>query len=122
MGIEQLGVKVVYNLKDAIKDADVVNILRIQHERQQKGLFPSIREYVNKFGINRDVLKYAKKDLIIMHPGPINRGVELTPEVADGPISVILEQVTNGIAVRMAVLYLIAQKKPISEMQKEVEK
>lgn len=109
--IEKLGVKVTYNLEEAVRNADVVNILRIQHERQQKGLFPSIREYVNRFGINRDVLKCAKKDLIIMHPGPINRGVELTPEVADGPYSVILEQVTNGIAVRMAVLYLIAQRR-----------
>ncbi|MCM8781585.1 MAG: aspartate carbamoyltransferase catalytic subunit [Candidatus Omnitrophica bacterium] len=109
--IERLGVKVTYNLKEALSDADVVNILRIQHERQQKGLFPSLREYVNRFGINRDVLRYAKKGLIIMHPGPINRGVELTPEVADGSYSVILDQVTNGIAVRMAVLYLIAQRR-----------
>jgi len=111
IGIEKLGVRVTYNIHEAIKDADVVNILRIQNERQQKGLFPSIREYVNRFGINRDVLKGAKKDLIIMHPGPINRGVELTPEVADGPSSVILEQVTNGIAVRMAALYLIAGRR-----------
>jgi aspartate carbamoyltransferase catalytic subunit len=109
--IDKMGVKVTYNIQEAVKDADVVNILRIQHERQQKGLFPSIREYVNKFGINRDVLKAAKKDLMIMHPGPINRGVELTPEIADGPSSVILEQVTNGIAVRMAVLYLIAGRR-----------
>jgi len=109
--VEKLGVRATSDLREAIKDADVVNVLRIQHERQQKGLFPSIREYVNRFGINKDVLQYAKKDLIIMHPGPINRGVELTPEVADGPNSVILEQVTNGVAVRMAVLYLIAQRK-----------
>ncbi|NQU73611.1 MAG: aspartate carbamoyltransferase catalytic subunit [Candidatus Omnitrophica bacterium] len=111
LGIEKLGVKVTYSLKEALDDADAVNILRIQHERQQSGLFPSLREYVNKFGINRDTLQYAKKDLIIMHPGPINRGVELTSEVADGPYSVILDQVTNGIAVRMAVLYLIAQRR-----------
>jgi len=109
--IEKLGVKVAYNLKDAIKNTDVINVLRIQHERQQRGLFPSIREYVNRFGINREVLKDAKKGLIIMHPGPINRGVELTPEVADGPYSVILDQVTNGIAARMAVLYLIANRR-----------
>lgn len=109
--IEKLGVNVKYDLRDALKDADVVNILRIQHERQQRGLFPSLREYVNRFGINKDVLRCAKKDIIIMHPGPINRGVEITPEVADGPQSVILEQVTNGIAVRMAVLYLIAQRR-----------
>jgi aspartate carbamoyltransferase catalytic subunit len=111
MEIEKLGVRIAYDIHEAVRDADVVNILRIQHERQQKGLFPSIREYVNRFGINRDVLKGAKKDLIIMHPGPINRGVELTPEIADGPSSVILEQVTNGIAVRMAVLYLIAGRR-----------
>lgn len=109
--IEKLGVSVSYSLKDAIKDADVVNVLRIQHERQRGGLFPSIREYVNRFGINSDILKEAKKDLVIMHPGPINRGVELTSEVADGPCSVILDQVTNGIAVRMAALYLIAQRR-----------
>lgn len=115
MEAERLGVKVSYDLKEAIKDADVVNILRIQHERQQRGLFPSIREYVNRFGINSEALKHAKKDIIIMHPGPINRGVELTPEVADGPHSVILEQVTNGIAVRMAVLYLIAQRKGVEQ-------
>jgi aspartate carbamoyltransferase catalytic subunit len=111
IGIERLGVEVSYDIKKALKDADVVNVLRIQHERQNKGLFPSIREYVNRFGINKDVLKEAKGDLVIMHPGPINRGVELTPEVADGPCSVILEQVTNGIAVRMAVLYLIANRR-----------
>jgi len=109
--IEKMGVKATCDLKEAIKDADVVNVLRIQHERQKKGLLPSIREYVNKFGINQDILKEAGKDLIIMHPGPINRGVELTPGVADGPHSVILDQVTNGIAVRMAVLYLIAQRR-----------
>lgn len=111
ISIEKLGVRVTHNIHEAIKDADVINILRIQNERQQKGLFPSIREYVNRFGINRDVLKGAKKDLMIMHPGPINRGVELTTEIADGPSSVILEQVTNGIAVRMAVLYLIAGRR-----------
>ncbi|MFH1847985.1 MAG: aspartate carbamoyltransferase catalytic subunit [Candidatus Omnitrophota bacterium] len=115
-GIEKMGVRVTHSLKDALKDADVVNILRIQHERQQKGLFPSIREYVNRFGINREVLdKYAKKDLIIMHPGPINRGVELTHDLADGANSVILDQVTNGIAVRMAVLYLIAHRRGDNE-------
>jgi len=110
-GIESMGVKTVYSIKEALKDADVVNVLRIQNERQKRGLFPSIREYVNRFGIDRDVLAGAKKGLVIMHPGPINRGVELTTEVADGNNSVILEQVTNGIAVRMAVLYLIAQRK-----------
>ncbi|MEI8175392.1 MAG: aspartate carbamoyltransferase catalytic subunit [Candidatus Omnitrophota bacterium] len=119
---EKLGVRVTYSLKEALEDADVVNILRIQHERQQRGLFPSLREYVNRFGINKDVLKYAKKDIIIMHPGPINRGVEITPECADGPNSVILDQVTNGIAVRMAVLYLIAQRKDRVEAKGREEK
>ncbi|MDD5449355.1 MAG: aspartate carbamoyltransferase catalytic subunit [Candidatus Omnitrophica bacterium] len=109
--IEKLGIKISYSLKESIKTADVVNVLRIQHERQQGGLFPSIREYVNRFGINMEMLEEARKDLVIMHPGPINRGVELTPEVSDGPHSVILDQVTNGIAVRMAVLYLIAQRR-----------
>lgn len=105
--IEKMGVNVTNNLDEAIKSADVLNILRIQLERQKKGLFPSIREYINLFGINRERLKIAKEDILIMHPGPINRGVELTPDVADGPYSVILEQVANGIAVRMAVLFLV---------------
>ncbi|MFH1777819.1 MAG: aspartate carbamoyltransferase catalytic subunit [Candidatus Omnitrophota bacterium] len=106
--IENLGVKVTYNIKEAINNADVLNVLRIQRERQDAGLLPSIREYAMEFGINRERLQQAKPDILIMHPGPINRGVELTPEVADGHYSVILDQVTNGIAVRMAVLYLIA--------------
>ena len=110
--IEKLGVKVTYDIAEALKDADVLNILRIQNERQEKGLFPSIREYVRRFGIGREILdKYAKKDVLIMHPGPINRGVELSQDVADGPYSVILDQVTNGIAVRMAVLFLLSHKK-----------
>ena len=109
--IEKMGVKVTYDLEEAIKDADVLNILRIQLERQKKSLFPSIREYVKKFGINKDVLeKYAKKNILIMHPGPINRGIELSQDVADGPYSVILDQVTNGVAVRMAVLFLLSRK------------
>lgn len=107
--IERLGVKVTYKLEEAIREADVLNLLRIQHERQQKNLFPSVREYALKFGINIDRLKQAKKDILIMHPGPINRGVELSQDAADGANSVILEQVTNGVAVRMAVLYLVAQ-------------
>jgi len=110
--IEKLGVKVTYDLNEAIKNADVLNVLRIQSERQKSGLFPSIREYAKRFGINKCVLdKHAKKDILIMHPGPINRGVELTQDVADGPYSVILDQVTNGIAVRMAVLFLFSKKK-----------
>ena len=105
---EEIGVRVCHNLKEAIADADVVNLLRIQHERQTAGFFPSIGEYARFFGINHDTLKYMKPDALIMHPGPINRGVELTGDVADGEQSVILEQVTNGLAIRMAVLYLVA--------------
>lgn len=106
--IERLGVKVTYDIKEAIEGADVINLLRIQTERQSQNLVPSIREYAMKFGLDAEKMKYARKDVLIMHPGPINRGVEITPEVADGPYSVILEQVTNGIAVRMAVLYLVS--------------
>ena len=107
MNAESLGVDVVNNPAEAIKDKDVIMVLRIQLERQSKILFPTVREYSTYFGINRDTLKNAKKDVIIMHPGPINRGVELASDVADGPFSVILEQVTNGVAVRMALLYLL---------------
>jgi len=105
--IEKMGVRVSYDLREVIKEVDVVNILRIQLEREKKSLFPSLREYAVLFGLNKDVLKGAKKDLVIMHPGPINRGIELSPDLADGPHSVILDQVTNGIAVRMAVLFLL---------------
>lgn len=105
--IESLGVRVTNNIYEAIKEADVLNILRIQLERQKAKFFPTIREYREDFGIDLEKLKIAKKEILIMHPGPINRGVELTPEVADGPYSVILEQVTNGVAVRMAVLFLL---------------
>ena len=103
--IEELGVEVSYDLDKIIKDQDVLNILRIQLERQKGAFFPSIREYAAEYGISKDRMKKAKKDVIIMHPGPINRGVELASEVADGPQSVILDQVTNGVAVRMAVLF-----------------
>ena len=106
--IERLGVKITYDIKEAIEGADVINLLRIQLERQSQNLFPSLREYAMKFGLDSEKMRYAKEDVLIMHPGPINRGVEVTPEVADGPYSVILEQVTNGIAVRMAVLYLVS--------------
>lgn len=115
--IEKMGVKVTYDIKEALKGADVINVLRIQMERQEQALFPSLREYINCFGINKAVLdKYAKKDLLIMHPGPINRGVELSQDVADSQYSVILDQVTNGVAVRMAILYLLSHIK-----DKEVE-
>ncbi len=105
---EKLGVRVCYNLEEAVKDADVINMLRIQHERQNASYFPSVSEYASIYGINRETIKYVKPDALIMHPGPINRGVELDATIADGPQSVILEQVTNGLATRMAVLYLLA--------------
>jgi aspartate carbamoyltransferase catalytic subunit len=107
LGIEDFGVKVVHDPSDAVKGKDVIIMLRIQLERQSKALFPGLREYAVFFGLNREVLKLAKKDVIVMHPGPINRGVEITDDVADGPHSVILDQVTNGVAVRMAVMYLL---------------
>jgi aspartate carbamoyltransferase catalytic subunit len=107
-GIERLGVRVSTSVADAIADADVIMMLRIQQERMQGAFFPSLREYFNVFGLTAARVKLAKPDVIIMHPGPINRGVEIASEVADGPCSVILEQVANGVAVRMAVLYLLA--------------
>jgi len=107
LNADSLGVKVTYNPAEAIKSKDVIIILRIQLERQSKVLFPSIREYSTYFGINKEVMRNAKEDAIIMHPGPINRGVELSSDVADGPFSVILDQVSNGVAVRMALLYLL---------------
>ena len=105
--LDELGVKVYTKVEDAIDNADVVNILRIQLERQKKGLFPSLREYSIIFGIDSDKLKYAKEDVLIMHPGPLNRGIEISSEVADSDRSSINEQVTNGVAVRMAILYLL---------------
>jgi len=105
---EKFGVDVYNNLDEAMEGVDVVNILRIQLERQRTGLFPSQREYTNLFGITSERLARLNKNFTIMHPGPMNRGVEITNEVADGPASVILEQVTNGQAVRMAVLYLLS--------------
>jgi aspartate carbamoyltransferase catalytic subunit len=104
---ETLGCRVTHRLDDAIKDADVLNLLRIQHERQRKTMFPSLSEYTALYGINRARLAATKKDALIMHPGPINRGVEVDSDVADGERSVILEQVSNGLAIRMAALYLI---------------
>ncbi|MFA5794079.1 MAG: aspartate carbamoyltransferase catalytic subunit [Candidatus Brocadiia bacterium] len=106
--IKELGVRVSYDIDEVIKEVDVINILRIQLERQQRGLFPSVREYARLFGINTERVKKAKKDILIMHPGPINRGIEITSDVADGKNSVILQQVTNGLAIRMAVLYLVS--------------
>jgi len=106
-GIEQMGVQAFLRIEDAIRDADVVMMLRVQMERQQQNIFPSLREYATYFGLNRKNLALAKKDVLVMHPGPMNRGVEISPEIADGPSSVILAQVTYGIAVRMAILYLL---------------
>jgi aspartate carbamoyltransferase catalytic subunit len=104
---EQMGCRVTYKLEEAIRDADIINLLRIQHERQRKTMFPSINEYTTLFGLNKQRLAMTKPDALIMHPGPINRGVEIDSEIADSDRSVILEQVTNGIAVRMAVLFLV---------------
>ena len=108
VGIEDLGVRVFYKLEEALAWADVVNILRLQLERQKKGLLPTLREYSKMFCVTEERLKAAKPDVTIMHPGPMNRGVEIDPRVADGKRSVILDQVTNGVAVRMAVLYLLS--------------
>ena len=103
---EQLGVQISHRLDEVLPDADVINLLRIQHERQRKEYFPSIGEYTSLFGLTKARAARLKPDCLVMHPGPINRGVEIDSEVADGARSVILDQVTNGLAVRMAVLYL----------------
>jgi aspartate carbamoyltransferase catalytic subunit len=107
VGLEALGARVVHRPSEAIREKDVIMMLRIQLERQSQTLFPGLREYAAHFGLTLENVKRARKDAIVMHPGPINRGVELTSEVADGPQSVILDQVTNGVAVRMAILYLL---------------
>lgn len=106
--IKALGVKVEHNLLNALKWCDVANMLRIQLERQDVGFFPSLREYTMMFGLNKQILDSLDKEIVIMHPGPINRGVEITSDVADSNHSIILDQVENGVAVRMAVLYLLA--------------
>jgi aspartate carbamoyltransferase catalytic subunit len=103
---EKLGAEVSHKIEDVLPNADVVNLLRIQHERQRRQYFPGLGEYIRLFGLTKQRAKLLKSDCLIMHPGPINRGVEIDSEVADGLQSVILEQVTNGLAVRMAVLYL----------------
>lgn len=105
--VNELGVKVTWNMEEALTDADVVIMLRIQLERQKKGSFPSIREYAKLYGLNNRNINLAKKDVLVMHPGPINRGVEISADVADGLQSVITEQVQNGVAIRMALLYLM---------------
>jgi aspartate carbamoyltransferase catalytic subunit len=108
---QELGVKVSHRLEEAIAHADVIMMLRLQHERMQGGLIPSVREYSRVWGLSPARLQHCRPDVLIMHPGPVNRGVELAPEVADGPYSVILDQVANGVAVRMAVLYLLTGSK-----------
>jgi len=108
--IHTLGVKVETDLRKALEWADVANMLRVQHERQDLKYFPSIREYSQMYGVDMALLNSLDKEIVIMHPGPINRGVEITSEVADSPQSIILDQVENGVAIRMAVLYLLASK------------
>ena len=108
LGIDRFGVRVTTSVDEAVEDADVVMLLRVQLERMRGHFFPSLREYFALYGMTTDRMRRAKSDSIIMHPGPINRGVEIASEVADGPYSVILDQVANGVAIRMAVLYLLA--------------
>ena len=104
---EQMGCRITYDVDEAIRDADIIHLLRIQHERQRQTMFPSINEYTTLFGLNKARLAQTKPDALIMHPGPINRGVEIDSEIADSVRSLILEQVTNGLAVRMAALFLV---------------
>jgi aspartate carbamoyltransferase catalytic subunit len=110
--IDEMGVHVIEHIEDAVQWADALNVLRLQLERMQAGYIPSLREYNRVFGVSRERLERAPKDILILHPGPMNRGVEIDSDVADGPHSVILDQVTNGVAVRMAVLYLLAGGRP----------
>ncbi|MCK5833531.1 aspartate carbamoyltransferase catalytic subunit [bacterium] len=110
VGVETWGINVTCDIEEAIKDANVVNIMRLQLERQTAGYIPSLREYVAVWGINKNLVEMMDKDHIVMHPGPMNRGVEITQDVADSDYSVILPQVTNGVAVRMAILYLLAPR------------
>ena len=107
--VTAMGCEIADSLDDVLGEVDVINMLRIQFERFQSKLFPSVREYSRLYGLNAERLKRCRRDVLVMHPGPINRGIELTSEVADGPNSCILEQVTNGLAIRMAVLYLVSQ-------------
>lgn len=105
--IETLGVSFIPDLQEAVRDVDVIMMLRIQLERQSQSLFPSIREYARYFGLSLSVLQHARDDVLIMHPGPVNRGVEISPDVLNTPYTIILDQVTNGVAVRMALMYLL---------------
>ena len=109
VGMEQLGVAIHYNLEEALRDVDVVMMLRIQLERQHQGLFPSFREYSSLYCLTAEKLKNASKQVMIMHPGPVNRGVEISLDILEGPHSVVLEQVHNGVAIRMALLYLLLE-------------
>jgi aspartate carbamoyltransferase catalytic subunit len=108
--IKDLGVKVETNLNKALEWCDVANMLRVQNERMDISYFPTTREYTQQFGVNKELLDSLNKDIVIMHPGPINRGVEITSDVADSKQAIILDQVENGVAVRMAVIYLLASK------------
>ncbi len=114
--IEKIGVEVESNLKKALEWCDVANMLRVQNERMEISYFPSTREYTQQYGVNRALLDSLKKEIVIMHPGPINRGVEITGDVADSKQAIILEQVQNGVAIRMAVIYLLASKIKVNEM------
>ncbi len=120
LGAERLGVEQTTRLRDALADADVIYALRMQLERQSRGLFPSIREYVKLFRVDSDSLRYAPERAIVMHPGPINRDLELSSEVADGPRSVILQQVTNGVAVRMAVMHLLSNSAVVRDARESL--
>jgi len=117
--IHEMGVQVFNRIEEAIEWAEAINVLRLQLERMQAGYIPSLREYNRVFGVTRARLEKAPRDILILHPGPMNRGVEIDSDVADGPHSVILDQVTNGVAVRMAVLYLLAgQKASLADVAK----
>ena len=109
--IKFLGVRVETNLRKALEWCDVANMLRVQNERMDISYFPTTREYIQQFGVNKELLDSLNKEIVIMHPGPINRGVEITSDVADSKQAIILDQVENGVAVRMAVLYLLAEQK-----------
>ena len=113
--LHKLGVKVEYDFLKALKWCDVVNMLRLQNERMTNSFFPSVREYVQQYGLTLDILKSLDKEIYVMHPGRINRGVEISSDVADSKNSIILDQVENGVAIRMAVIYLLAQKKPLKK-------
>ena len=113
--LHKLGVLVEHDFLKALKWCNVVNMLRLQNERMTDSFFPSVREYVQQYGLTLDILNSLDKDIYIMHPGPINRGVEISSDVADSKNSIILDQVENGVAIRMSIIYLLAQKKPLNK-------